>query len=157
MKKSFIFLICCIFTVAAKAQTAAGNMMIGGTLAYTFDSYSGGDSKANSTYFSPSFGYFVSDNLAIGGALSISSSSTDSGAGVLKSSSFGIGPFARYYKYTANEDFAFFGDVSILYSAGSQDNTAGGKTKSSFVSFDVSPGFAYFLTDHWGIELSTSL
>jgi hypothetical protein len=79
------------------------------------------------------------------------------GAENLKSSAFAIGPFARYYKYTSNENFAFFGQASFLFGSGKTELTGGGDVKRSFISFDVSPGFSYFFTDHWALDFSLSL
>jgi outer membrane protein len=157
MKKTITFLVCIVSLYAAKAQTAAGNMMVGGSLKYTSTSFNGGDDKENQMIFSPSFGYFVADNFVVGGEITLLTSSEDEGAENLKSSLFAIGPFARYYKYTGNEDFAFFGQASFSYGSGKSDNTGGGDTKFSVFVFDVSPGFSYFFTDHWALDFSLSL
>jgi outer membrane protein len=157
MKKTIIFLLCVISMSAAKAQTAAGNMMVGGAFKYTSHSENGGDSKRNTIMFSPSFGYFISDNLAIGGEIGLESTTQDVGTQNLKSSSFGIGPFVRYYKYTGNENFAFFGQAGFAYAAGKREQAAGGDVKTSTFFFDVSPGFSYFFTDHWALDFSLSL
>jgi outer membrane protein len=157
MKKTTFILLLIASSLASQAQTAAGNMMVGGTLSVTSNSYSGGDFKTTSTAFAPSFGYFVSDNFAVGASISIIGSSDDNGTTTDKSSSFGIGPFARYYKFTSNEDFAFFGQGTIQYVAGKEDDTAGNDVKFSQVSFAVAPGFAYFPTDHWAIDFSLTL
>jgi hypothetical protein len=157
MKKTITFLLCIISLYAAKAQTAAGNMMVGGSLIYASRATDGGDQKENDLIFSPSFGYFISDNLAIGGEIRLVSSSDDVGAENLKSSEFAIGPFARYYKYTSNENFAFFGQASFVFGSGKSDLASGGDIKRSSFTFDVSPGFSYFFTDHWALDLSLSL
>jgi outer membrane protein len=157
MKKTIIFLLCIISMSAAKAQTAAGNMMAGGSFKYTSYSYNGGDNKRNTIVFSPSFGYFISDNLAIGGEIGLESTTEDVGAENLKSSLFGIGPFVRYYKFTGNEKFAFFGQAGFAYAAGKRELAGGGDVKRSVFAFDVSPGFSYFFTEHWALDFSLSL
>jgi outer membrane protein len=157
MKKTITFLLCIVSLYAAKAQTAAGNMMAGGSFKYTSTSFNGGDNKENELIFAPSFGYFIADNFAIGGEIGISSFSEDVGAENVKSSTFAIGPFARYYKYTSNEDFAFFAQASFAFGSGKRELTGGGDVKRSFFIFDVSPGFSYFFTDHWALDFSLSL
>lgn len=131
--------------------------MAGGSFEFLSSSSGGGNVKSSTTSLSPSFGYFFSDNLAIGGSISASTSFSKASGAYLNSSSFGIGPFIRYYKYTANKDFAFFGQGELSYTSAKFDNTGGGETKTSAISFAVAPGFVYFLTGHWGIEFSVQL
>jgi outer membrane protein len=156
MKKVSFILMLVGSSFALKAQTDAGTMMVGGALEVSSTSYDGGDQKITSTTFAPSFGYFIGDNFAVGASLGISSSSNDNGATTTKSSSFGIGPFARYYKFTSNEDFAFFGHASLMYSGGKSE-ASGTDVKNRLISFGVAPGFAYFPTDHWAVEFSLTL
>src|SRR5688572_30082183 len=112
MKKITLFLACLTLACTSYAQTVSGSKAIGGGINYV--SYSGtdlyeGDTKETEISFSPSFGYFVSDNILVGGSV---------GLGVLKidetefsterkTTTFSFGPFARYYIHTSNENFAF--------------------------------------------------
>jgi outer membrane protein len=133
-------------------------MMIGGGISNT--SFSQGeaanDFRTGSFTFSPSFGYFVSDNLAVGAELSISSGYSEVNDVRNNNSSLGFGPFIRYYKFTSNEQFAFFGDASILIGGGKQENGQNDPNKTGFFRFAISPGFTYFFNPHWALELSVA-
>jgi hypothetical protein len=144
-----------LFTTTVKAQTLSGDMMVGGSInVSSVTRQSGSVNDMSSFTFSPSFGYFISDHLAIGTSLTLGTSRSGTGAAKTTSSSFGFGPFARYYKFTSNENFAFFGQAGINIFTGRTDPAAGSVTKSSAVSFSIAPGAAYFFNNHWAMELS---
>jgi hypothetical protein len=140
--QKFCFIILFVLAVASvcSAQTSQGSMTVGGDISVQNSSVSGGAST-NSTTFSPSFGYFIKDKLLLGAALGITNSSVSGGA---STNTFSIAPFVRFYKFTADDKFAFFGQGAIGYS------TQTGQ--QSVVSFTVRPGFAYFFTPHWGLD-----
>lgn len=156
MNKFFILLCAALVTtIFANAQTSSGNMMVGGTLEFSSTSRQGGSfNDGTSITFSPSFGYFIQDNLVVGSSLTLSSSRIGTGADKTINSSFGLGPFARYYKFTSNENFAFFGQAGLSFAFEKTDPSAGGVTKSNSITFSVAPGAAYFFNQHWAIELA---
>jgi outer membrane protein len=155
MKKLVLVLITAVLVNYVNAQTSKGNMMVGGALSfYTLSDQSDSDYEYKGTSFSPSFGYFLFDNFAVGAELSVGSNTEDTGNTKRVTSSFGFGPFARYYKFTSNESFAFFGQARFLYSSGKVDDTPGGENKTQAISFSISPGFSYFFTKHWALDLS---
>lgn len=156
MNKIFILVCAAAFvTTCANAQTSAGSMMVGGGIEFTSVSYEGGSTnERNEVTFSPAFGYFINDNLAIGTSLTLSSGREGTGSNKTVTSSFGLGPFVRYYKFTSNESFAFFGQAVLSFQTGKTDPAAGGVTKNSAVQFSVAPGAAYFFNEHWALELS---
>ena len=156
MKKSLILLLTLLALAnLALAQTSSGNMMLGGGLSYNSVSYEGGSANdGNSVIFSPGFGYFISDNLAIGTTLTLGGSREGTGANKTLRSSFGLGPFARYYIFTSNERFGFFGQAQLSFSTGKTDPDAGNVTRNNAVSFSVFPGAAYFFNEHWALEFS---
>ncbi len=88
MKKTLLFvsmLLCLART--GLAQTQKGDGLVGGNLELN-------TAKNNSTInISPMAGYFFADNFAAGANLDINYQKQ----GELKLTSFGIGPFARYY------------------------------------------------------------
>lgn len=153
-------LITLIFVLAitatrAFAQTSAGNMMVGGALDFSSVSrQSGSTNDVSSVTFSPSFGYFVSENFAVGSSLTLGSTRTGTGSAKTVSSTFALGPFVRYYVFTANEQFGFFGQAGLDFGSGRTDPPAGAVARSTFISFSVGPGAAYFFTDHWAMEFS---
>ena len=90
-------------------------MMLGGTVEFSSRSHQSGSlSDASGFTFAPSFGYFIVDNLAAGAVITLESSRLGTGAAKTVNSSFGFGPFVRYYKFTSNEKFAFFGNAERI-------------------------------------------
>ncbi len=156
MNRFFILVIAsALVPTYLKAQTSSGNMMVGGSFSFNSYSYSGASTNdGNSVSFFPGFGYFIKENFAIGTSLALSS--TRNGTGVEKSTSsdFGISPFARYYKFTSNESFAFFGEAGMSFRFGKAVPAIGAVTKSNSIAFWLSPGAAYFFNEHWALELS---
>lgn len=151
----FVLLFATFITFSAKAQTSSGNMMVGGAFSISSTSYQSNSDVGNSSLkFLPNFGFFVADNFAVGAQLSLESSTTDNGVSKTETTSIGFGPYARFYKFTSNENFAFFGEASFLLTSGNTDVTPGGETKSSSVSFAISPGFSYFFTKRWAFDLA---
>lgn len=156
MNKSIIALLFLVIgSTYVHGQTSAGNMMLGGGLSFNSVSYqAGSDNDESNVIFSPGFGYFVSDNLAIGTTLTLSSGRDGTGAGKTVSSSFGLGPFARYYIFTSNESFAFFGQAQLSFETGKVDPPVGNVRRSSEISFALSPGAAFFFNEHWAVEFA---
>jgi len=147
------FAFVCI-TTSISAQTSSGSMMLGGGLNFSSTSFQNGSSGGSGVTFSPGFGYFISDNLAVGTSLTLSSSRTGTGANKSTSSSFGLGPFVRYYIFTSNESFGFFGQGQISFASGKTDPAVGGITKSNSFAISIFPGAAYFFNEHWALELA---
>jgi hypothetical protein len=137
-----------------QAQTESGNMMLGGNLSFYSTSYQGSNAKNNGMTFSPSFGYFLKDNLAVGASLAVSNNSSGTGSNKDVNSSFAFGPFARFYKFTSNENFAFFAQAGLNFGSGKSDPAVGATTKTRSLSLYISPGFSYFFSKHWAGELS---
>lgn len=155
MNKSFIVL--GVFFLAAtmvvQAQTSSGNMMVGGGLSFTSTSHEGGSANDQSSVsFSPGFGYFISDNFAIGATLMLGSSRTGTGAAKTVVNEFSFGPFARYYLPTSNDRFAFFGQARVLFGSEKVDPPNGNVVKENVLSFALSPGAAFFFNEHWAAE-----
>lgn len=120
-----------------------------------------GDDSSNSFSidFVPRAGYFISDNLAVGLGLVVSSNkeTTDGlfGEQEVTTTGFGITPLARYY-FENN----FFGEAAV--GVGFSNTSFGGETlpgldsdiKSNSFGFRVGAGYALFLGDHIAIEPS---
>src|SRR5688500_17529172 len=108
MKNCFILLFALvIISTCVHAQTSSGNMMLGGGLEFNSVSYQDkGRNEESTVTFSPGFGFFISDNLAVGSTLTLSFGSAGMPASdKVKRSSYALGPFARYYMFTSNENF----------------------------------------------------
>ncbi|NBW37398.1 MAG: porin family protein [Cytophagia bacterium] len=151
MRNFVIIAILVLFTTTVKAQTAKGNMVIGGSFRFssTTQQTTNDDLKSSSFGISPSFGYFVSDNLAVGvnvGFNSVNYTNDD------KQSEFDFGPFVRYYKFIADDKFAFTADAGFGLGSGKYDSQLSGERKTSSFNVYVSPGFAYFFSPKWSLD-----
>ncbi len=154
MKKSIlIFAVVVCTAVTAWSQTTQGSLTFGGGIRYTTtkDDYDG-DQKNTEFSFQPSVGYFVADNLAIGVTLSMTSNKVDYGNSDNTTNQFLVGPFARYYKFTSNEKFAFTGEAGFLLGSSKSKFSGGGENKGSSFNFYIAPGFTYFLSEKWGVD-----
>ena len=158
MNKSLIFVFFFLIATSVYSQTSSGNMMVGGGLEFNSRSHQFDNvNNFSGLTLSPSFGYFLRDNLAVGASLDLSSSRRGTGAGKTVYTAFGFGPFVRYYKFTSNENFAFFGNAAVAFSTNKTDPPAGGVIRGNAISFAVSPGAAYFFNEHWAMEISLAL
>ena len=156
MNKSFIVLFALTIGVTcAHAQTSSGNMMVGGGLTFSSVSYQGGSANdGNRVSFSPGFGYFINDNLAVGSTLVLTSERSGTGSNKTISTSFELGPFARYYIFTSNERFGFFGQAQLTFGTGKTDPPTGDVTRRNSLEVALSPGAAYFFNEHWAVEFA---
>lgn len=161
MKRVFILL--CIVIIMSKfcgAQTTKGNFTLGGNA--SFKSSKQGDTNNysyNTLALSPQLGFFIKDNFEIGGQLSLSTSKNDWGYQKSKNFGFIIGPYARYYHFTENNRFAFYGHAQAVIGFGKnsyEDTSNKNEAKSNLIGISLSPGFTYFFTDKWGLDLQLS-
>lgn len=126
MKKMFIAAVLLTSVSSTFAQTDKGDWLVGGTLGFT-------TTKGNSNFnLSPSAGYFFADNFAAGANVDLKFGKL----GDVKSTEFGIGPFARYYFGKGN--LRPFATAAIDYLTNSSKNT----TTNFSSSID---GFGWFL------------
>lgn len=183
MKKLFLSLALVAAGVAAQAQIGSGSLMLGGSLG--FSSTGGGETKvtpggggasvtndltARSNWnFSPTIGYFLNDNLAVGLRLGLGGTNraqvtTTDGKTTENISSFDLGVelFGRYYKELGSS-FYFFVDGGLGFTSASwTDKTQDGldklkdddKNSISTIGLNVAPGVAFFPTEKWGIDLT---
>ena len=146
MKKSLIVIVCTFCMLSAFSQTKKGDKMVGvgfGSVSYTNSdsktSYSNtptvynSDGSSFSISINPNVAWFVRDNLAIGGGVSVSfysskSNSSNTGSTTTSESkstqpSVYIGPLARYYFGGSSKGMPF-AQVNIQY------GIYGGKSES---------------------------
>jgi hypothetical protein len=147
----------------AYAQFNQGRWLAGGSLGFSATTDKSKSDQAtvtnsHSTDFSltPDVGYFIIDNLAVGGALNLSASSTKFEGSSRKNSSaiFALAPFARYYLdpgifFQAQVGFGSHTDktTDIVNNA-----TVTRTTKGGVGLWGIGVGYAYFLTDNVAIE-----
>ena len=135
-----------------------GDVVISGTVG--FSSTKTGDFKTDSFTIMPGVGFFVSDNIAIGGTIGYTSGTSTqdlSGAGDffdVKTNAFVVGAFGRYYATPAS-DFSFFGELSVAYStAKSEVDGTDLESKANGFGIGVSPGVSYFISSNFALEAS---
>jgi outer membrane protein W len=136
---------------------ANGDIFITGSVGFSSHKVPAGteDIKTNEFNISPSVGFFVSDNIAVGARLGYTSVKTDDGFGDdVTSDMFSIGAFGRYYATPANQ-FSMFVELGFNYnSTTDNDGTGGEDFKSNGFDIALAPGISYFVSDNWAIEAS---
>jgi hypothetical protein len=142
MKKRFLTMLAIVsfFAVGAFAQVQKGSAMVGGSAGFK----NGKDATLVSLM--PKIGYFVIDRLAIGATLNVESIKS----GDYKDSSFGLGPFARYY-LTDAMPLKVFGEAGFSFSTEkSSGGGLSGKAKSNNLGLGI--GASYFLSESVAID-----
>jgi outer membrane protein len=135
------------------AQTTKGSLTLGGGLSYRSNKSNTNEaSKDHEFQLAPQAGYFIVDNLEIGIQLILSAGETGPIVEPTKTSSLSVGPYARYFKFTSNDRFAFTAKAGFSIGSGKINPPSGSDIKTGTVSFYLSPGFTYFLTDKWGLD-----
>jgi len=155
------------------SQSEKVKMLLGGQFNFSGsnNNFENGSTKSDGNSYSftlaPNFGYFISDNFAIGTNLSLSTTNSWSESQSYSESrseshlsSYGIGMFARRY-LTVNEKFRFYlgGGISFstfhlksseisYYNDYDYDRNQDG---NSF-GLGVVPGIVYFVTPRLGFE-----
>jgi hypothetical protein len=131
-----LFLLCDSTT---KAQTSKGDWLIGGLLELN-------TAKNNTTVeFSPNAGYFLLDNFALGAKLVISYNEL----GDLNVTSFGMGPFARYY--FSEKNIKPFVAADFDYQNQKFKTSIGSSTENAF-NFFLGGGVAFFINENVAVE-----
>ncbi len=130
------FAIACLFTLSPliSAQTVdATTWMLGGSAGFSSTKIKDVKGSTTNLDISPNLGFFIIDDLAVG--LGIGFTSTSSGGN--SNSSFGLGPFARYYL----TDPIF---VQAGVNLGLEDNSA--------TTFGITLGYSWFIDEVLAIE-----
>lgn len=169
--------------VAAYAQIGSGSLMLGGSLG--FNSNGGGERvttpggggpatttelKARTDWnFSPTVGYFLTDNIAVGVRLGLGGTNrgqqtTTDGNTTENINSFDLGVevFGRYY-HSLGSNFYLFVDGGVGFSSSSwtdRDTDGpdklkdGDKNSLSNIGLNIAPGLAFFPSEKWGIDFT---
>lgn len=128
-------------TTFAQAQTEKNSVLIGGGFALQTGS---GNSQFS---INPTVGVFAADNFLLGGTLSFNNQKL----GSVKSSEFGIGPFARYYFGNTSTKPFVVGEFDFLSSKTKQSSTAS-EIKTNGTRFLIGLGFAAFVNETVAVE-----
>lgn len=125
---------------SANAQTEKGDWLVGGRVDL--------NTGENSTQirFNPNAGYFVIDNLAMGGNFAIDYAKS----GDVKATDFGLGPFARYYFTKSNAKPLIHTAFNYISSKVKGPNTS--ITNNGF-NFLAAGGVALFMNQNVSLEI----
>jgi len=138
---------------------AKGDVFVSGSFGFGSDkSYdmNSGDLLTTSAFtIAPKVGFFVSENIAIGGKLGFGSSKVEieGVSGEFKVNDLTVGGFARYY-FTPSNQFSLFGDLGIDYMSTNYDSM---DLKRSGVSAGLGLGMNYFVSSNFSIEAGLGL
>ena len=140
MKKILAIIILVTIFYSSNAQTEKGDWIVGGRVDL--------NTGENSTQirFNPGAGVFVIDHLAIGGNFAIDYAKS----GDVKSTSFGIGPFARYYFTTSNAKPLIHTALNYISSKVKGPNTS---ITNNGINFIAAGGVALFMNQNVAFEI----
>jgi outer membrane protein len=131
---------------------AQGDLFVSG--AVTFGSDKTGDFKTNSFEFAPQIGYFLTENIAIGGKIGYSSEKAEDAFGDTEDmAGFTVGAFGRYYFTPANQ-FSLFAQLGLDYS-NMEDKL--GDFKTSQIDAGLGLGMNYFVSSNFSIEAGVAV
>jgi outer membrane protein len=137
---------------SANGGFSKGDLFVTG--AVTFGSEKTGDAKSNSFEVAPQVGYFLTENIAIGGKLGFSSQKADNGSfDTVDNAGFTVGAFGRYYFTPANQ-FSLFGQLGLDYS--SMDNKLA-DFKYNVIDAGLGFGMNYFVSSNFSIEAGVAV
>jgi len=119
---------------------------------FQFSSTSGSTEDVNTFVFSPSVGYFIRENVAIGGRLAYLSHKEEDVFGnvVNKISAFGIQAFARHYFLDLGKRFKTYADYSLGFESGKQGVPG---TKYTGLGIVAGLGVNYFVTEKIALNI----
>jgi len=123
---------------------AQGDVFVSG--AFAFGSESTGDAKTSGFEIEPRVGYFMSENIAIGGKLGYMSMTDDDGFSETKFNALSVGAFGRYYA-TPGSQFSLFAELGADYT--SEDYEA---FKVNGFGVNLGAGLSYFVSSNFAIE-----
>jgi hypothetical protein len=157
MTKNFllVFAFLLLSAFSATAQTDRGRVMAGGSVNFNLPTGDGDNIRQSRLEATPSIGFFVADNVALGFGFPISVSRyEDTGTRFIRrNSSFAFAPFGRYYFGAANiKPFleARFG-IQRFKDYESRPGFTGENTDTAlFVG--MGGGIAFFLNEHVALE-----
>ncbi len=137
---------------------SGGDSFLTGSLGYS--STKTGDFKTDEFTITARYGYFVTNNIAIGPQIAYMSGTTmeEGPFGELvdvDTNAFEVGAFGRYY-FTPARNFSFFGQLELAYGT-AKSETEFGEVKANGFGVQLAPGISYFVSDHIAFEATFGL
>lgn len=152
MKKLFITTVLLLLGTLTNAQDfkakTKGTYMAGGSMYidYRSDAINGKSSTSFTTSINPKLGYFIKNNILVGGEISYQSSSSGSGLSSTETSGGALIALGRYYF-----DNNFFAEIAPGFGF-VKTKTSLSDTNSPIYGIRIGAGYAYFLGNHVAIE-----
>lgn len=153
MKKVILSAIAVMSFAFANAQDSTGkgfskgDIFISGSVG--INSEKEGEAKSSGFEIEPKVGFFVTENIAIGGKLGFSSDKAEDGvADTQDESAFTVGAFGRYY-FSPSSDFSLFGELGVDYST--IDNKLA-DVQENEIGANLGLGLSYFVSSNFAIE-----
>jgi len=142
MRKLSLLAAAMVLVLLLNAQTQKSDWMIGGNFRVN-------TSKNNSQIvFTPNAGYFFIDNLAVGGNFSLShTKSADD-----KYTSFGVGPFARYFFTTTTQQVRPIIHSSFNYLSTKNKIANNYSSTNTGINYFIGGGAAIFISDNVSLD-----
>lgn len=140
MKKIITGALLFIFFTRLNGQTEKGDWMVGGGLRL--------NTSSNNTEIAiePNAGIFVINNLAVGGSISLDYTKS----GDTKVTSFGLGPFLRYYFTNAKARPLLQGNTNYLSRKVKTPSTT---STNNGLNFFLGGGAAIFVSDQVSLDI----
>ncbi|MBD0259194.1 MAG: outer membrane beta-barrel protein [Cytophagales bacterium] len=157
MTKNILLVFALLLTGAfsATAQTDRGRVMAGGSVSFNLPTGDGDNVRQSTLSATPSIGFFVADNVALGFGLPITLNRyEDSGARTtIRNSSLAFAPFGRYYFGAANIKPFLEARFGIQRFKNYQSRPAGVTESTDNALFvGMGGGIAFFLNEHVALE-----
>ena len=145
MKTVFLILfLALVMSFACNAQTLEGTKMLGGSGSVLLD-------EGIDIYLVPNAGYFVADDVAVGGGVELYYARYDP----YRNMAVGLQPFVRYYFGPPAAQTRYFAQVNgAVHYSNSKDFDAVENISNNYTSnsFGAGLGVVYFLTEQVGLE-----
>ncbi|HEY0679715.1 MAG TPA: outer membrane beta-barrel protein [Chitinophagaceae bacterium] len=139
MKKIYLSVFTVLSFYFVSAQTEQGNWLVGGNFNLSTVS------NNTSIGLNPTAGYFVMNNLAVGGTVTLMYDKL----GENSSTTFGLGPMVRYYFGKSNIRPFVDGEMSFI---SEKFKYPGGTNTENGVGYFLGMGLALFLNENVALE-----
>ena len=162
MKKVLLSAVALVAFTFANAQEekstnggfSKGDLFISGAFTFNSENNKDLDVKTNGFEIEPKIGYFLTENIAIGGKIGYKSEKEET-AGVDTKDNAGltVGAFGRYYFTPANQ-FSLFAELGFDYS--SMENKLAHNKVNGFDG-NLGAGLNYFVSSNFSIEAGVAV
>lgn len=164
MKTHFLYLLLLTVSLQALSQTDKGRMLVGGSADVSWSGTGDKKQKTDVRRFNmaltPTFGYFVIKNLAIGGRYSFGVNTVrqwdkdEEKYRAVSTFTTAIGPFAKYY--IGKKQIKGMITANVSYSILTRLNRGNVENKNGLLAGGAA-GMAYFFNKNIGLETSVYL